>query len=741
MRFAPYIVLSLPLTTGCIEPHSTTSRDRCTLPPATAKAKPPAAVKAKPPAAVKAKPSLAKADPLRRARLDRFASTSAFRGYLDRVREARTARRAARHVALGTDASGVLGLIGNQVGSSYGVGGLGIVGTGKGGGGTGEGTIGLGTLGTIGKGGGGGTGAGYGRGAGRLVADDHAGASITNNQEVGVDEGDIVKAAGDFLVILRRGRLFSVRRRDDGGPTLRPVGRCDACPRGATRGTWYDEMLVHGRRIVVIGYSYRVRATEVGLFRLGENGRIHHQATHFLRSNDYYSSRNYTSRLVGDRLLFYLPYRLRLPRRARGSVELPAIASWDVRRRNRGDWRTILREVDIYGPVQRTLFPVLHTVVACDLASPKLRCSARAVIGPFSRSFYVSPEAVYVWVGGWGRGHATLYRMPLADGGEVTAVRTRGQPVDQLSFKESADGHINVLLTPGGGGDWMFGAESAPSGQGGVFFGAERARSRLALLRLPLWTFAAAPMVAPEAAYTALPGGERALRGYALHNRFVGDWLLWGEGAGWWRRAENGGALYATHLEQPDRIQRLPLDHGVDRIEAMGSNAVAVGSGKADLFFSAVALGADSAPSGQGGVFFGREAAVRNTWVRKNAAQGETRTHGFFFLPASSGGGGTLGLPVRFRGRPGRHLWRGSAEVVFLRVSDALRFTPLGALTARGGRINDRCRVSCVDWYGNARPIFIDGRVLALLGYELVEGALDGDRLYERARVRFLWPR
>jgi len=58
------------------------------------------------------------------------------------------------------------GLVGQEVGDAYGVGGLGLVGTGRGGGGTGEGTIGLGNTGLIGKGGDGGTGTGYGRGAG-----------------------------------------------------------------------------------------------------------------------------------------------------------------------------------------------------------------------------------------------------------------------------------------------------------------------------------------------------------------------------------------------------------------------------------------------------------------------------------------------------------------------------------------------------------------------------------------------
>jgi pSer/pThr/pTyr-binding forkhead associated (FHA) protein len=72
-----------------------------------------------------------------------------------------------RDSALGNDAMSALGaLMGDQVGSNFGFGGLGLRGTGRGGGGTGEGTIGLGNVGTIGHGAGGGTGSGYGSGAG-----------------------------------------------------------------------------------------------------------------------------------------------------------------------------------------------------------------------------------------------------------------------------------------------------------------------------------------------------------------------------------------------------------------------------------------------------------------------------------------------------------------------------------------------------------------------------------------------
>jgi hypothetical protein len=98
-----------------------------------------------------------------------------------------------------------------------------------------------------------------------------------------------------------------------------------------------------------------------------------------------------------------------------------------------------------------------------------------------------------------------------------------------------------------------------------------------------------------------------------------------------------------------------------------------------------------------------------------------------------------LGLPVRGAGRPGyEHLIHGSAAILFLR-SDGLRLSELGTL-ASGAETSpaDGCRASCVDWYGNARPLFLRGRVFALLGYELVEGRLEDGRVNERRRIDYL---
>jgi hypothetical protein len=58
-------------------------------------------------------------------------------------------------------------------------------------------------------------------------------------------------------------------------------------------------MLISGNTVVVIGCSYERGGSEIGLFEIADDGRLGYRATYHLRSNEYYSSRNYASRLIG----------------------------------------------------------------------------------------------------------------------------------------------------------------------------------------------------------------------------------------------------------------------------------------------------------------------------------------------------------------------------------------------------------------------------------------------------------
>jgi hypothetical protein len=329
--------------------------------------------------------------------------------------------------------------------------------------------------------------------------------SITNTQHAGVDEGGIVKLHGDHLVVLRRGRLFTVSVR---AGELRPVATVDAYPPGAGPAEWYDEMLVEGDRVIVIGYSYRRGGTEVSLFAIDDRGGLRHLSTSHLRSNDYYSSRNYSARLVGGKLVFYTPLWLGY---GNPLASLPAMREWQPGRDSAGaaagGFERITTPRRIYRParsLEGSEQLTLHTITQCDVGGTRLECDATVVVGPFSRVFYVSPKAVYVWASDWppfwsGRDHeapapSTLFRLPL-DGGAPSALTVAGTPVDQFSFLESEDGHINVLVQPEGTGDWMWTAERRwPPGA-----------DSLMLLRAPLARFDDGRARAPEAWYRALP--------------------------------------------------------------------------------------------------------------------------------------------------------------------------------------------------------------------------------------------
>src|SRR5215831_19750384 len=149
--------------------------------------------------------------------------------------------------------------------------------------------------------------------------------AITNTQHAGVDEGGIVKLHGDHLVVLRRGRLFTVAIGDN---TLKPISTVDAFGPDIDPGaTWYDELLVSENTVVVIGYSYQRGGTEVGLFRIDSEGNLAYRATYHFRSDDYYASRNYATRLIGNKLIFYSPLFV-LPESEFPASRFPAVRKW-----------------------------------------------------------------------------------------------------------------------------------------------------------------------------------------------------------------------------------------------------------------------------------------------------------------------------------------------------------------------------------------------------------------------------
>ena len=534
--------------------------------------------------------------------------------------------------------------------------------------------------------------------------------SITNTQHAGVDEGGIVKMYGDYLVVLRRGRLFTVAIGDN---SLKPVASINAYgPDIDPNETWYDEMLISENNVVVIGYSYDRGGTELGVFRIDGNGGLKYRATYHLRSNDYYSSRNYSSRLIGNKLIFYSPLQIDLSEKDAMDA-FPALRKWHKGAKE-SEFRRIVDARNVYrvenGVDYENESEALHTVTTCDLANAEMSCTATSVIGPEGDVFYVSPKSVYVWASNWDsenekeHNRSILFKMPL-DGTEPSALRVSGSPIDQFSFLEDENDGLNVLVSSDSNGDGMWRAEVT--------------EGETALLRIPETMFSDGSATAPASSYRPL---ERT-GGYGMQNRFIGDYLLYGSGNSWDApREKSENKLYVVNWKTGE-VSTVALAHSVDRLDALSSDGIVVGTNGKRLLFTSVRL--DNMPR------------LVDTYVVDDASQGETRSQGFFYKPENANGG-MLGLPIAENGRPGyEQLRQGSASIIFLR-NDSLRFSEIGRLKSESAATqNDDCKASCVDWYGNARPIFTHGRIFALLGYEIVEGALRSNRIEEIKRVNF----
>ncbi len=382
-------------------------------------------------------------------------------------------------------------------------------------------------------------------------------------------------------------------------------------------------------------------------------------------------------------------------------------------------FRPIATARDIFAPpgalAADPLRLVLHSVVTCDLAARDLDCSSVGVLGPSSRVFYVSGEAVYLWIGTVGDGRqprtaadfSFIVRLPFG-GARPSAIAARGAPLDQFSFRvDPVEGVLNVLVRAGTGRSALWEPE-APAGT-------------MALIGVPLADFRDGQTEVRRRFYRLLPPVPPFA---TLRNRFVGTHVLYGHAL---PGARGTGAVVAARV-QGEGAAQIALAHGVSRIEAIGTDALAVGDGAdGSLGFTAIDLA--------GSARIGSSIAI------PAATEGESRSHAFFFRPdrgVPDGSFGIMGLPIARAAEPLPRFLRSSAAMQFVRRQDG-HFTLAGELAARPrGAVDDGCQASCVDWYGNARPIFLGSRILALLGYELVEGRLaQGGVVQEVARINF----
>jgi len=556
---------------------------------------------------------------------------------------------------------------------------------------------------------------------------------ITNVQERGVDEGDIIKQVGRYLLVLQDGRIFSIDTRAGGGDGLALADRFNVY-RTREDDSWYDEMLVFGDRVVVTGYSYDEEASQISVMRVGPDGRLRDEGTFLLSSNDYYDEDNYATRLAGDRLIIYTPIHL-------GDIDFQDGWEWPVVRRWRREearerprkGRPVMSARSIYRPVATFTDPVIHSVSFCRLGEAltrgeELDCETRGFIGPEVRQMYVTPSDAWIWT--WGEadeGHdavcnqdgtgfegrdvdrGLLYRMPLFDDGLAVA-GIRARPIDQLSMAAIGSSFHGLA-------QW----ESVCAGAG---------MDALRFVTVPFATVGRRLREIPASAYVPVPDV-----GPSIENRFTNSYLVYGG------RSSHGsyppeepdsepGRIAIVPVARPSAARVLTVPHGILRAERAGEDIVFTGySDRSGLQVSLLDLAASP--------------RLASTVRLDGRFETEGRSHAFNSAIGGDGSG-LLGIPTAPRAaEAGRFAWRsGASDVSYVSVDPTGRLSPVGELarSEEPPRRDYECEVSCIDWYGNSRPVFTGGRVFALTGTELIEGRVENGRVRELRRLDLTAP-
>lgn len=554
--------------------------------------------------------------------------------------------------------------------------------------------------------------------------------SITNTQEIDVDEGDIVKQYGRFLIVLQDGRLFSIDTGQAEG-SARLIDRLDVY-RSPHEGTWYDELLIHGGRLVVTGYSYDTSTSEIDVIAIDETGRLDLQARYEIESEDYYSGKNYASRLVRGQFVVYSPVDL-VDLDEGEPLKIPRMRRW-TQREGHSEWQPLFAITDVYRPIQPTLHPTLHVLSVCRLdPGSDFGCRSTGIIGPSYRELYVSSRHIYLWLSsdrehwayGW-RGlkpcdaNADLFALSPApaavfqisiDEGSVRAAHALGIPTDQFAFDERENALLALTVR-------------APAD----CYLDERLPMQFAAL--PLNGFSRTPPHADDRRYRPL----RTESGSGIQIRYTQTHAVYGVSHGysrryWRRHTPRSGDLVVVPIDRPSTFHTVAAPHTIERLEVVGAHAlVAAGvMGAEDLGLSTLRADASS--------------AVASTVVLPAMIETEGRSHAFNAL-TDEAGTGVFGLPAMYTSTWGQpHWWEVPANVQFFQTDSQLQITSLGELAGVSAKQDDyECEVSCEAWYGNSRPMFIGERVFALISSQLVEGQIQHGRMIEFGRLDLTGP-
>jgi hypothetical protein len=546
---------------------------------------------------------------------------------------------------------------------------------------------------------------------------------ITNNQVLGVDEGDIIKQFKNLLVILRKGRLYSINIGSIDSKELLKIDEINAFSPDWVNDAYFDEILIDEGIVLVLGYNYDLKSSEIIRFEISEDGYFKYKDNYLIKSSDYYDNENYASRLFNHQYISYIPIQLDTNRSLYDQLPtLAKIPDGFVGNVKSLEWNNIVDIDDIYYPIQSVLYPTLHSYITCPLDKEVLYCNAVGIIGSDSNFSYNNGENVYLWMSAWDSRalfnddiditntlydykteyrevnekfknvdalyNPLVYRISLKDL-SVEAIQVTGMPVSQFSFH-----HFEGDL-------YMYSVVDEDTGN---------------LLKMPDYLFN------KQASNSSI--NLRTIEnipGISSNERFIDKQLFLGSFE--WEY-EDFPLLTMINIKS-GKLEKFELGHSSNRIEAFNNNALIIGeTSESNLGITIINTNYNK---------------IKQTYLL-DRLEGENRSHAFNFNHIDDFllAGLTTQPKNKAEFEGSDYYWDDniSSDITFIGGNnDNIEY--IGELLSEN-KPSKGCKFSCDDWYGNSRPIFIGERIFALSGDELIEGGLLDGEIIEVTRINYI---
>ncbi|MDO5423433.1 MAG: beta-propeller domain-containing protein [Eubacteriales bacterium] len=275
------------------------------------------------------------------------------------------------------------------------------------------------------------------------AVDESSDYSKTNLQELGVDEGDVVKTDGQYFYILDTTGSFRIIQAD--GSTLTQQSET-AVPDQSSSVT-VSEMYLDGDRLTLIGTTYEVtldKNNDSDTYWMNEQEvtqiytyDISDRTAPVLAGQTSLSGSYRTSRKNGNYLYVFSEYFPVLKKERSGSIFIP-LADGEA-----------LSADDIYLPYEYQSSSYL-VAAAIDLENPDTICDQKAFVSGAS-DYYVSQENIYIVMNQWtesGGNYTKILRCAYQDG-QLTpeaAGAVKGYLNNSFSMNEW-NGNLRVVTT------------------------------------------------------------------------------------------------------------------------------------------------------------------------------------------------------------------------------------------------------------------------------------------------------